>query len=83
MATTGITLTPETKAAVQALLTRCFGRARDFDKVLMREPERDADGTLRGYSWEVTEALDAVAQRLGIDTLDVSAPVVAEELGAA
>jgi hypothetical protein len=49
----------------------------------MREPERDADGELRGHSWAQTEALDELAEALGIDPLNVSASVVAEELGTA
>lgn len=83
MITTGITLTPEAKAAAQALLSRHFKFSRDFDAVLMREPERDDDGTLRGCSWEQTEIMDKLSKLLGIDPLDVSAPVVAEALGTA
>lgn len=76
-------LSQETKAAAQALLTRCFRNARGLDHVLMREPQRDEDGTLRSYSWDETEALDELATLLGIDSLDVSAPVAAEERKAA
>jgi len=83
MIATGTTLAPEIKASALALMTKHFRAARKFDGVLMREPERDDDGMLRGYSGEQTEILEELAQLLGIDPLDVSAPVVAEELGSA
>ena len=77
------TLPPDVKAVATALLARCFRNARAFDHVIMREGWRDDDGYLRSYSEDETTALDALAEVLGIDPLDVSYPVVARERGEA
>jgi hypothetical protein len=84
MTDTSITMTEETKATVLSLLQQHFNASLRIDEALQFVD--DGPGHIRSASWDQETAIGELTELLGIDPLDVTAPVVAKrapELSAA